>query len=193
MKKLSSALLVAALSVAMVLPVFAAPSPQATAKPSVAVTTTTTTKAAPTAAEAKATEAKANATVAVAGAEVKVLPVAVMDAVEDVVENTTHLTNLGVSSAAKLAAAFDLKIEIPAGQTSVSVPIKVNNAKVGDYAVILHRMNNEAGTWEKVGEGFLGADMTVTGTFTSFSPVVVMVVDAADAKAGVKAPKTGEF
>ena len=191
MKKLSSALLVAALSVAMVLPVFAAPSPQATAKPSVSVTTTT--KAAPTAAEAKATEAKANATVAVAGADVKVLPVAVMDAVEDVVENTTHLKNLGVSSAAKLAAAFDLKIEIPAGQTSVSVPIKVNNAKVGDYAVILHRMNNEAGTWEKVGEGFLGADMTVTGTFTSFSPVVVMVVDAAQATSVVKAPKTGEF
>ena len=192
MKKLSSALLVAALSVAMVLPVFAAPSPQATAKPSVSATTTTTT-AAPTAAEAAATKAKANATVAVAGADVKVLPVAVMDAVEDVVENTTHLTNLGVSPAAKLAAAFDLKIEIPAGQTSVSVPIKVNNAKVGDYAVILHRMNNEAGTWEKVGEGFLGADMTVTGTFTSFSPVVVMVVDAAQATSVVKAPKTGEF
>ena len=170
MKKLSNALLVVALSVAMVLPVFAAPSPQADAK-----------------------AAKSNATVAVAGAEVKVLTVEVMDAVEDVVENTTHLKNLGVSSAAKLAAAFDLKIEIPAGQTSVSVPIKVNNAKAGDYAVILHRMNNEAGTWEKVGEGFLGADMTVTGTFTSFSPVVVMVVDAADAKAGVKAPKTGEF
>lgn len=190
MKKLSSALLVVALSVAMVLPVFAAPSPQATAKPSVAVTTTTTT-AAPTAAEVAATEAKANATVAVAGAEVKVLYTDVHKEVVNVVSNATHLTNLGVSTAAKLAAAFDLKIEIPAGQTSVSVPIKVNNAKVGDYAVILHRKAD--GQWEKVGEGFLGADMTVTGTFTSFSPVAVMVVDAADAKAGVKAPKTGEF
>ena len=189
MKKLSSALLVVALSVAMVLPVFAAPSPQATAKPSVAVTTTTT--AAPTAAEVAATEAKANATVAVAGAEVKVLYTDVHKEVVNVVSNATHLTNLGVSTAAKLAAAFDLKIEIPAGQTSVSVPIKVNNAKVGDYAVILHRRAD--GQWEKVGEGFLGADMTVTGTFTSFSPVAVMVVDAADAKAGVKAPKTGEF
>ena len=50
------------------------------------------------------------------------------------------------------------------------------------------------GQWEKVGEGFLGADMTVTGTFTSFSPVLVMVVDAAQASAaGVKAPKTGDF
>ena len=168
MRKLYSALLVAALSVAMVLPVFAAPSPQADAK-----------------------AAKANATVAVAGADVKVLTAEVLDAVEDVVTNATHLTNLGVSTAAKLAAAFDLKIEIPAGQTSVSVPIKVNNAKVGDYAVILHRRAD--GQWEKVGEGFLGADMTVTGTFTSFSPVMVMVVDAANASAVVKAPKTGEF
>lgn len=168
MKKLYSALLVVALSVALVLPVFAAPSPQADAK-----------------------AAKANATVAVAGADVKVLTAEVLDAVEDVVTNATHLTNLGVSTNAKLAAAFDLKIEIPAGQTSVSVPIKVNNAKVGDYAVILHRKAD--GQWEKVGEGFLGADMIVTGTFTSFSPVAVMVVDAAAANAGVKAPKTGEF
>ena len=93
-----------------------------------------------------------------------------------------------------MAAAFDLEIVIPAGQTSVSVPIKVANAKAGDYAVILHRMDNEAKTWEKVGEGYLGADLTVTGTFTSFSPVVVMVVDASEVSAaGVKAPKTGEF
>ena len=170
MKKLSSILLVVALTVAMVLPVFAAPSPQATAK-----------------------AAKNNATVAVVGAEVKELPAANLDEyVKDVAENATTLKNLGVSTVAKLAAAFDLKIEIPAGQTSVSVPIKVNNAKVGDYAVILHRM--ASGQWEKVGEGFLGADMTVTGTFTSFSPVAVMVVDAAQASAaGVKAPKTGEF
>ena len=169
MKKLSSALLVAALSVAMVLPVFAAPSPQATAK-----------------------AAKANATVVVAGAEVKELPAANLDEyVEQIAESASVLKDLGVSTAAKFAAAFDLKIEIPAGQTSVSVPIKVNNAKAGDYAVILHRRAD--GQWEKVGEGFLGADMTVTGTFTNFSPVMVMVVDAAAAKAGVKAPKTGEF
>ena len=169
MKKLYSALLVVALTVAMVLPVFAAPSPQA---------------------EAKA--AKANATVAVAGAEVETLSKGLFDGVVAVVTNPEHLTNLGVSTAAKLAAAFDLDIEIPAGQTSVSVPIKVNNAKVGDYAVILHRRAD--GLWEKVGEGYLGADMTVTGTFTSFSPVAVMVVDAAQASAaGVKAPKTGEF
>lgn len=49
-------------------------------------------------------------------------------------------------------------------------------------------------TWEVVGSGVLGDDLTVTGTFTSFSPVAFMVVDAADVAAtGVKAPKTGEF
>ena len=181
MRKLSSALLVVALAVAMVLPVFAAPSP--VAQPSTSTTVTV--------AEENAKEAKANATVMVAGAEVKVLLTDVHKEVINVVSNPTHLTNLGVSTVAKLAAAFDLKIEIPAGQTSVSVPIKVNNAKVGDYAVILHRRAD--GQWEKVGEGFLGADMTVTGTFTNFSPVAIMVVDAAAAKAGVKAPKTGEF
>ena len=168
MRKLYSVLLVVALTVAMVLPVFAAPSPAAEAK-----------------------TAKEAATVAVADAEVQVLTKEVLAAVNDVVTNPTHLKNLGVSTNAKLAAAFDLEIEIPEGQTSVSVPIKVNNAKVGDYAIILHRKAD--GQWEKVGEGFLGADMTVTGTFTSFSPVAVMVVDAAAAKTGVKAPKTGEF
>ena len=169
MRKLTSALLVLALTVAMVLPVLAAPSPQADAK-----------------------AAKENAVVAVAGAVVEVLATDVHKEVVNVVTNPTHLTNLGVSTAAKLTAAFDLKIEIPAGQDSVSVPIKVNNAKVGDYAVILHRKAD--GQWERVGEGFLGADLTVTGTFTSFSPVAVMVVDAAQASAaGVKAPKTGEF
>ena len=90
MRKLSSVLLVLALTVAMVLPVLAAPSPQADAK-----------------------AAKSNATVAVAGADVKVLPAAdLKEYVEQVAEDTTVLTNLGVSTAAKLAAAFDLKIEI---------------------------------------------------------------------------------
>ena len=170
MKKLYSALLVLALTVAMVLPVFAAPSPQAEAKASVA-----------------------NATVAVTGAEVKALAQDVFKEVNNVLTtNTELLAALNIASDAKVAACFDLKVEIPAGQTSVSVPIKVNNAKAGDFAVILHQKAD--GQWEKVGEGFLGADMTVTGTFTSFSPVAVMVVDAAQASAaGVKAPKTGEF
>ena len=160
MKKLYSALLVVALSAAMILPVLAAPSPKAD-----------------TVAPASAVE------IAVADADVAVLAADVKTEVASVVSNPTHLTNLGVSTAAKLVSSFDLKYEgtIPAG--GVQIPVKVSN-----------RMSNEAGTWEVVGQGYLGADLTVTGTFTSFSPVAVLVVDAADvAAAGVKAPKTGEF
>jgi hypothetical protein len=172
MKKLYSVLLVVALMTAMVLPVMAAPSPQATAE-----------------------TAKNNATVAVAGAEVKTLSADVYAAVTAVATNPQTLASLGVNTAAKMAAAFDLNVKIPDGQSSVSVPITVSNAKAGDYAVILHRKDNVEGKpWEKVGEGYLGADLTVTGTFTSFSPVVVMVTDASSVSAaGAKAPKTGEF
>ena len=168
MKKLGNILLAVALMVAMVLPVFAAPSPQADPQ-----------------------AAKDNATVMVKDAEVKVLAKDVHKEVVKVVNNKEHLKNLGVNEKAKLTAAFDLKVEIPASQTSVTVPIKVNKAKVGDFAIVLHRRTD--GQWEKVGEGFLGQDMIVMATFTSFSPVAVLVVDAAQADAGVKAPKTGEF
>lgn len=168
MKKLGKILLVAALAAAMVLPVFAAPSP--TADPQAA---------------------KDNAVVKVENAEVEVLEKEVHEEVVKVVTSQTHLKNLGVHPGAKLKAAFDLTVEIPTEQTSVSVPIEVKNAKQGDYAVVLHRRAD--GQWEKVGEGRLGKDMTVVATFTSFSPVAVLIVDAALADGGVKAPKTGEF
>ena len=170
MKKLYSVLLVVALTVAMVLPVFAAPSPQAEAKASVS-----------------------NATVAVTGAEVKALAADVFAEVNNVLSNTEHLAAFGINTSAKVAATMDLKVEIPEGQTSVLVPVKVNNAKVGDYVYIVHRKSVN-GEYEVVGQGVLGADMTINATFTSFSPVIVMVVDAAQVSAaGVKAPKTGEF
>ena len=170
MRKLYSALLVVALSATMVLTAFAAPSPKAdTVAPASAVA------------------------IAVADADVEVLAADVKAEVASVVSNPTHLTNLGVSTAAKLVSSFDLKYEgtIPAG--GVQIPVKVSNAKAGDYAYLLHRRSDN-GSWEVVGQGYLGADLTVTGTFTSFSPVAVLVVDAADVSAaGVKAPKTGEF
>ena len=171
MKKLYSALLVVALTVAMVLPVFAAPSPQAEAKAS-----------------------KSNATVAVAGAEVKALAQDVFKEVNNVLTtNTELLAALNIASGSKIAACFDLKVEIPAGQSSVTVPIKVNNANVGDYVYIVHRQSSN-GEYKVVGQGTLNADMTINATFTEFSPVIVMVADAAPASAAVvKAPKTGEF
>ena len=170
MKKLYSVLLVVALSAAMILPVLAAPSP-----------------AADTVAPASAVE------VSVAGADVEVLAADVKAEVASVVSNPTHLTNLGVSTVAKLVSSFNLDYdgEIPAG--GIQIPVKVTNAKVGAYAYLLHRRSDN-GAWEVVGQGVLGADLTVVGTFTNFSPVAVLVVDAADvAAAGVKAPKTGEF
>ena len=104
------------------------------------------------------------------------------------------LKDLNVPTSAKLVAAVDVSYsgEIPAG--GVQVPFKVPSAKKGDMVYVLHRQPNAPYTWEVVGSGVLGDDLTVTGTFTSFSPVAFMVVDAADVAAtAVKAPKTGEF
>lgn len=168
MKRFYSALLVVAMMIAMVLPVMAAPSPNATSR-----------------------QAKSNASVAVAGADVSALPADVFQAAQDVVSNPTHLSNLGIKGAAKMVAAFDLKMEMPAGQSSAIVPVKVNNVAAGTYVVVLHRMNNPERTWEVVGQGTVGSDLTINCTFTNFSPVVVLAVDAS--AAGVKAPKTGQF
>ena len=105
------------------------------------------------------------------------------------------LNDLGVNAAAQLVSSFDMKYEGTIPEGGVVIPIKVNNAKVGDYAYILHRQDDVPGyPWEVVGQGVLGADLTVNGTFRSCSPVAVMVVDAtAVANTIVKAPKTGEF
>ena len=106
--------------------------------------------------------------------------------------NWTDIPYADVQS--KLVAAVDVSYsgEIPAG--GVQVPFKVPGAKKGDMVYVLHRQPNAPYTWEVVGSGVLGDDLTVTGTFTSFSPVAFMVVDAADVAAtAVKAPKTGEF
>lgn len=172
MRKMRTAIIAVALAAVMVMPVAAKPSPKAdTVAPAAAVTV-----------------AAQNTTVETLEADVKA-------EVSKVVANTQVLTDLGVNTSAKLASSFDLeyKGEIPEG--GVVIPIKVNKAKAGDYAYVLHRKDSVAGApWEKVGEGVLGADLTVNATFTSFSPVAVMVVDAAEvADTTVKAPKTGEF
>ena len=172
MRKMRTAIIAVALAAVMVLPVAAKPSPVAeTVAPAAAVTV-----------------AAQNTTVEVLQADVK-------KEVSNVAANTQVLSDLGVNTSAKLASSFDLeyKGQVPAG--GVTIPFKVNKAKAGDYAYVLHRKDDVAGApWEKVGEGVLGADLTVYGTFTSFSPVAIMVVDAANvADTTVKAPKTGEF
>lgn len=130
----------------------------------------------------------------VANANVTVLDSAVKEGVYNVVTNDTHLTNLGVNTKAELVSSFDLKYEgeVPAG--GVKIPVKVETAQAGDYVYILHRQDSVEGKpWEVVGQGYLGADLTINATFKNFSPVAVLVVDSADAAAaGIKAPKTGQ-
>ena len=106
-------------------------------------------------------------------------------------KNTQFLADYNIPAAAKVAAVFELNYSgtIPAG--GVMIPITVNNASAGDYVIVMHRRAD--GIWEIVGSGILGANKTIVGTFTSFSPVMVLVVDAADVEAtGVRSPKTGQ-
>ena len=106
----------------------------------------------------------------------------------DLMENEDFLAVYDIPSDAKIAAAFDFTFdgEIPAG--GVIIPIPVPTAEVGDYVIVMHRKAD--GIWEVVGRGFLGADKTISATFTSFSPVMVLVADAPEG--GRRAPRTGE-
>lgn len=170
MKKLYSALLVIALAAAMVLPIMAAPSPMAESKAS-----------------------KNNVSVPVQGASVTALPKDVYDEVRNVLTNTQHLSNFGVTGSSVILTAFDLNYQIPAGQQSVTLPITVNNANAGDYVVVFHRSDKAGHPYSIVGQGQLGADKRVNATFTDFSPVIVLKVDAPTVTStAVKAPKTGQ-
>ncbi len=110
--------------------------------------------------------------------------------VVSVTSTASVLKDLNVPTDAKLVAAVDVSYngEIPA--SGVQIPFKVSNAKKGDMVYVLHRQPNAPYTWEVVGSGVLGDDLTVTGTFTSFSPVAFMVTSTVST---AKAPLTGEF
>ena len=193
MRKLSTMILATALAVAMVMPVFAASSPSGSkhhSKPAAASSTVTAEMK-----EADKTAPSTSVTVAAKDTSVEVLRTDIKQEVTNVTSTPSVMKDLGVNESAKLVSSFDLQYKgtIPAG--GVVIPIKVNNAKAGDYAYVLHRKDDVPGyPWEVVGQGVLGADLTVNGTFLSCSPVAVMVVDAASVAATpVKAPKTGEF
>ena len=103
--------------------------------------------------------------------------------VVNVTSNAQVLKDLSVPATAHLAAVLEVSYsgEIPAG------------AKKGDVVYVLHRQAYAPYTWEVVGQAVMGDNLTVTGTFTSFSPVAFMVVNASEVTAaGAKAPKTGE-
>lgn len=180
MKKVYALLLVAVMTVAMAVPTFAANSPEA--DPVVK-----------TAAGVDVVAAAKEVKTSVAAASVVVPSEQLAKQVVSVTSTESVLKDLNVPTSAKLVAVdVSYSGEIPAG--GVQVPFKVPGAKKGDMVYVLHRQPNAPYTWEVVGSGVLGDDLTVTGTFTSFSPVAFMVVDAADVAAtAVKAPKTGEF
>ena len=189
MKKLYALLMAGVMTVAMAMPVLASGSITAPSKPAGQVPVS----------ESYSSDAKGAAdlgsTIGLGTANTNAKAIenkAVAEEVVNVTSNAKVLSDLGVSANAKLKAMIDVSYTgtIPAG--GVQIPFDVSGiAKKGDLVYILHRKDS----WEVVGQAVLGDNLSVTGTFTSFSPVAFMVVDSAQAAAaaGVKAPKTGEF
>lgn len=192
MKKFYALLMAGVVMAAMVFPAVAAPSPEGTTLSPEATPITSTTQVS---AEANTViNSYSTVSVNVAGATATALSSTMANSVINVTSNETHLANLGIPTNAKLVAAVDVSYsgEIPAG--GVQIPFKVSGAKAGDLVYVVHRQSTEPYQWEVVGQAVLGDDLTVVGTFTSFSPVGFLVVDSANVDAAaVKAPKTGEF
>lgn len=180
MKKLYTLLLVVALTVMAVLPVMATTKKSPTATDVTPTTTTVSTK------DVSVTQ---------------ITDTAIKSMIDTFVGTASNLTALGVDAKAKMLTYMDISYTgtIPTG--GIQLPMKITGAKAGDYVYVLHAVkstsNANAWTWEVVGKGYLSADLTITATFKSFSPVVIMKVDAANANAattnGNTAPKTGEF
>lgn len=167
MKKVYGVLLTVALVATMVIPGLAAPSPTA-----------------------EVVEAASSIKVEVAGVAAEAAAPELAEEIMKVAAMPQVMVDLGVSPTAKLVAAMEFTYDgvIPAG--GIQVPFTVSSAKAGDLVYVLHR--TESGQWEKVGEAILGADLQVVATFHSFSPVAIMVADAATIAAPIVAPKTGE-
>lgn len=187
MKKFYALLMAGVVMAAMVFPAVAAPSPESA---------TLSPEATPIVSAEANTVINSYSTVSVnvAGTTATALSATMANSVINVTSNETHLANLGIPTNAKLVAAVDVSYsgEIPAG--GVQIPFKVSGAKAGDLVYVVHRQSTEPYQWEVVGQAVLGDDLTVVGTFTSFSPVGFLVVDSANVDAAaVKAPKTGEF
>lgn len=171
MKKLYALLMAGVMTIALARPALAAPSPAAASIASGSTVKTTVS----------------NVGVAAPSQELA-------QEVVNVTSNAQVLKDLSVPATAHLAAVLEVSYsgEIPAG--GVQVPFDVSGfAKKGDVVYVLHRQAYAPYTWEVVGQAVMGDNLTVTGTFTSFSPVAFMVVNASEVTAaGAKAPKTGE-
>lgn len=172
MKKLYALLLTGVMAVSFVMPAMAAPSPTA-----------------------QVVEAADTVSVPVAGAKVEALRTDIAAATVEYAKDQTFLSNMGVSASAKLSAVLDLSYSGVIPEGGVQIPLVITSAKAGDVVYVLHRRDDLPGMpWEKVGQATLGSDLTVTCTFTSFSPVMILVADGTQAAAaeGIRAPKTGE-
>ena len=171
MKKLYALLLAGVLTVSLAVPTFATTSPAGETVESAKTVSTT-----------------------VEGTEVVAPSRELAAQVVSVTSTESVLVDLGVPTDAVLVAAVDVAYEgeVPAG--GVQIPFVIDSAKKGDLVYVLHRQSVAPYQWEVVGSAVLGDDLTVTATFTSFSPVAFMVVDAADVAptTGATSPKTGE-
>ena len=70
-----------------------------------------------------------------------------------------------------VAAAFDINGTVTDTVNGARVTVNVDGATKGDTYVMLHYNGT---IWEVVGSGAVGPNGAVTGTFKSFSPVIVL-------------------
>lgn len=84
-----------------------------------------------------------------------------------------------------VAWVADLHVEIPAGG-SVTITFDVPTAAADQNVFVLHYDGTK---WEQVGKG---KGSTVTATFTSLSPVAIVIEKPATTPGGTTSPTTGE-
>ncbi len=100
------------------------------------------------------------------------------------VEKVAKVENLAISSMFDVTASGAAKAELDANG-SVTISFSIPELKAGDVAVVLHMGANG---WEVVPSTV--SNGVVSATFTSLSPVVVMVENSAGARS-VASPQTG--
>ena len=111
-------------------------------------------------------------------------------------EKGTAIANAATNANAKITTEIKSVVDVtaPAGVTvSASNPItltfNVSGVSTGSYIMILH-YNSAKGAWESIpatcGNG------TVTGTFTSLSPIAFVELKTEESLLGVRSPKTAD-
>ena len=115
---------------------------------------------------------------------------ALKQAVSAALANTSvSVDKLAVDSICEVTPTGAIAEKLAAGQ-AVDIPFAVPNLKAGQVAIVLHY--NSAGEWEVVPS--VTANGVVTATFTSLSPVAILVEEGATSatSAGtVESPQTG--